>query len=320
MRALADLAVRLQEKLTLDAMLAVVVECAADALGCPHTSLRLLDAARTRLMVTARAGRSAHDRADASFAVGEGLVGWIAATSKPVRVGDAPADPRFAARSDLRVKIRSVLGVPLIASGTCIGVLSAAAPEVDAFTVEHEQILMLVAAICAPRLEVARLERLAGIDPLTGALNRRGMDDAIGAHGIAPPLAVAMIDIDHFKLVNDVHGHGVGDEVLRHVPAVLGSIVRSSDSIVRWGGEEFVLTLPNVAPVRALAIAERARAAFDGSPVATAAGDIAITISVGVASMRADEPWDALLERADQALYRAKSGGRNRVVADESTP
>lgn len=317
MRALADLAVRLQARLTLDEMLALVVERAAQAVGCTHTSIRLLDTTRARLLVTARAGRSVHERGDVTFAVGEGLVGWVAEHNEPVRVDDAPADPRFATRADIKEPIRSLLAVPLVASGTCIGVLSAARPEPGAFTEEHEQMFLLVAAICSPHLEVARLERLASVDPLTGALNRRGMEDAIVSTTVAPPLAAVMIDIDLFKRVNDSHGHAVGDEVLRQVATVLASAVRSSDAIVRWGGEEFALILPGVSGASARIVAERARTMIAGARIPTTAGELAITISAGVASMRAGEGWTDLLERSDRALYRAKAAGRDRVVADE---
>lgn len=313
MLALAELAVRLQEKLSLDAVLALVVEHAARAIDAPQASVRLLDATRSRLLVTARAGRSVHSRGDVTFRVGEGLVGWVAEHAKPLRTGDAPGDPRFAARADVRVTFRSFLGVPLVASGNVIGVLSSAHQDEDRFTAEHEQAFQLIASICTPRLEVARLERLANVDPLTGALNRRGLDDALDRLVIAPPFSVALADLDRFKDVNDTHGHGVGDEVLQHAVSVLGAVVRGSDAVVRWGGEEILLALPGTALEQARQVAERARAALERTPAPTAAGPVGVTVSIGVASMGAGETWDALVERADQALYRAKDAGRNRV-------
>lgn len=317
--ALAELAVRLQEKLTLDQMLALIVECGSRAIGCPHTSLRLLDATRTRLLVTARAGRSIHSRGDIEFRIGEGLVGWVAAEAEVLRVGEATQDPRFVLRPDMAVQIRSFLGVPLIVGGVCIGVLSAASPEPDAFTAAHAETLTLIAAICTPRLEVARLERLASVDPLTGALNRRGLSDALAGLELAPPLAAAMVDVDRFKEVNDRFGHGVGDEVLRHVANVIASSIRSTDAIVRWGGEEFALVLPAVGAGAAAHIAERTRATLEASRAPTSAGDVAVTVSIGVAALRPGDAWPLPLERADRALYRAKSSGRNRVVvADDA--
>lgn len=318
MLALTQLAVRLQEKLSLDEMLALVVDHAARAIEAPQISLRLLDVTRTRLLVTARAGRSVHSRGDVSFRVGEGLVGWVAERGLVLRTDAAGTDPRFAPRADVQLPVCSFVGVPLIASGHVIGVLSSAHADAGRYTEAHEQTLVLVAAICAPHLEVARLERLANVDPLTGALNRRGLDDVLDTGRAAPPFAVAMADLDLFKQVNDEHGHAVGDEVLQQVVSAIALVVRAGDAVVRWGGEELLLALPGAGLAQALAVAERARAVVEASRVPTPTGPVRVTVSMGVASMREGESFEAMVERADQALYRAKELGRNRVEGEAS--
>jgi diguanylate cyclase (GGDEF)-like protein len=126
-----------------------------------------------------------------------------------------------------------------------------------------------------------------------------------------------MIDVDHFKAVNDTHGHSVGDQVLEHVARQLAAALRVSDDVGRWGGEEFLALLPEADADEALSAAERLRAQVQHSAFPGADGPIAVTVSVGVvavpASALADARIDDLVRRADAALYRAKALGRNRV-------
>lgn len=167
----------------------------------------------------------------------------------------------------------------------------------------------------------------AGTDELTGVANRRAFleraDDEISrALRYGHTLSLLMIDIDHFKQVNDTHGHAAGDAALvRMVEACLPGL-REHDLLARLGGEEFVILLPHTDATRALLVAERLRMAVEGAAVDTAAGIFHITISLGSATLHhgggLSAPADSLsslLERADSALYRAKSGGRNRVVS-----
>lgn len=306
---------------TLDGRLQILADRAAIILQAPRTSVRLLNATRTRLIAAARAGAPLH-QTTGDFTLGEGLLGWIAAESKPIRTGDADHDPRFVARPGMTEPMGSFVGVPIVAGGLCIGVLSALAAGADHFTEEHEQLLTLMAAMCAPHLEVARLLRLSQVDPLTGALNRRGLDLAFPEvaprendvlDGTISPLCVAMADIDHFKRINDDQGHAAGDRVLSQVAALLSGVLRAGDAVVRYGGEEFLLILPGVDLSQAASVAERARAAVEGCPMTVQGGSIHITLSVGVAERRAGEARDALIARADAAMYAVKSAGRNGV-------
>src|SRR5690606_36813821 len=145
--------------------------------------------------------------------------------------------------------------------------------------------LELIAAICAPHLEIARLSRLTRVDPLTGALNRRGLDRSFPNTAETPTGSgcVAVADSDHSAAINDAHGHAVGDEVLKHVTRRIGSVLRASDALVRFGGEEFVLLLPAIGVEPARQVAERARAAVAETPVVLGQARIPVTISVGVA-------------------------------------
>ena len=165
------------------------------------------------------------------------------------------------------------------------------------------------------------LESIATIDGLTSILNRRGLEDAAlkmqdMCKRINLSMTVILIDIDHFKKVNDKYGHLTGDDVLRHIAKVVAGILRSSDVFGRYGGEEFCAFLPNTTEGDAIGLAERIRAGVEASPLKLERGPIKTTISIGVAdSVRAGYDFKGLIAAADGALYSAKNGGRNQVVS-----
>ncbi|MFH1914773.1 MAG: PAS domain S-box protein [Pseudomonadota bacterium] len=167
----------------------------------------------------------------------------------------------------------------------------------------------------------ARLRELATTDSLTGLSNRRRFMELAErefARGkrYQGALTMLMMDIDHFKRVNDTHGHDVGDEVLRELAHISRAALREPDVLGRLGGEEFGVLLPETDSVAALEVAERLRRAIENTPIATAAGEMRITVSIGAATSNTDaESVATLLKRADVALYAAKEAGRNRVVA-----
>lgn len=183
----------------------------------------------------------------------------------------------------------------------------------------------MVAALEAARTELAerneelqtlalQLEDLATHDPLTGVFNRRKFNELTAAEieralRYPQPLSLFILDIDHFKLVNDRHGHEAGDAVLVSLAGLLRAEIRSTDSLARWGGEEFVILSPAVGLPATAVLAERLRAAVGAYPFAVGQ----VTASFGVADFHRDDSADSLFARADQALYRAKEHGRNRV-------
>ena len=169
------------------------------------------------------------------------------------------------------------------------------------------------------------LSHLATEDPLTRLLNRRGLEDALhislaNASRQALPTAAIMIDIDHFKKVNDSFGHEVGDHVIRQVAQVLQRISRASDVVARTGGEEYLLILPETDMNAARTLAERIRIAIGERPLLVDNQRIPITVSLGVACTSGDVDLDELSQEADRAMYLAKRGGRNRVASVENKP
>jgi len=170
--------------------------------------------------------------------------------------------------------------------------------------------------------QMVDLRRLARRDGLTGLLNRTAlMGD--GEQHLAQslhqqrPFAAMLLDLDHFKRINDTRGHPVGDEVLHHAARTLQRSLRGRDRLLgRYGGEEFVLLLPDTGMEQAMALAERLRATLEASPLHREGGTIGITASIGVAVADAAPGLESLLARADAALYRAKAAGRNHVACD----
>jgi diguanylate cyclase (GGDEF)-like protein len=166
------------------------------------------------------------------------------------------------------------------------------------------------------RLQYEQLQVQARRDPLTGVANRGAYMEAFEAGFAAAQetgrgYALIMADIDFFKKVNDTHGHPMGDEVIKLVAKALGSEVRSSDSVCRYGGEEFLIVLPDAPTEAAVRVAERIRKKIDTPDFAR----IPVTASFGVSSIVfGAESSDELIEQADKALYASKEGGRNRVT------
>lgn len=171
--------------------------------------------------------------------------------------------------------------------------------------------------ILSSRLQ-QELRKQARVDTLTRAYNRRALSE-IGTremarsdrHGL--PLASIMIDIDHFKEINDAHGHRAGDIVLAIFADTIREVIRKQDYLIRHGGEEFLVLLPDTKAPQAEQVAEKLRTMLQGEPLCTEP-PITVTASFGVTARHGQEPWEIMIARADAALYEAKQAGRNRVV------
>ena len=164
-----------------------------------------------------------------------------------------------------------------------------------------------------------QLEELARTDPLTGLRNRRSFDQEFIArfsHSCRydRPLAVAMLDVDHFKKINDERGHQAGDEVLQRVASILRRCTRSTDLVARYGGEEFVIVLPETPLFESLQVGEKIRASIAADP-------LGVTASIGIAALPHSQfsTAESMIAAADEALYRAKRNGRNRVEFEKRT-
>lgn len=168
-----------------------------------------------------------------------------------------------------------------------------------------------------------RIEELAQLDELTGVLNRRQImkclnQEMVRAQRSHLPCSVAIIDLDHFKRINDQFGHPAGDEALRTFAIAVFANIRTIDKLGRYGGEEFLLILPNTSKDEAVRTLDRLRSIISGVDWSAISGQLKVTMSAGICSVRAGDSDTDILARADVALYRAKDAGRNRVVAELS--
>jgi len=247
----------------------------------------------------------------------------------PILVRDTWDHPSILARVNLgeRKAPRSLIVAPMVLDQKVFGVLTLSASAPDAFTQADLDVLIRFATTAAVAYQNARLhtdvQRIAITDGLTGLYNRRGFFE-IGRREFdrfrrySTPLAAIMLDIDHFKAINDLYSHAVGDEVLRTLADRCCTAVRHVDILGRYGGDEFAILLPEAELKVAKGVAERLRKAASAHPVSTGDKSLSITISLGIVAARKKmKSLEAMLDRADAALYAAKKRGRNTAAVEE---
>ena len=252
-------------------------------------------------------------------------LGYVACRSEPLWRNDVANELRF--RETLpRGGVRSDMTIPLRSRGRVMGALRVASRRRQAYEPEEFELFQRLADLLAGAVENQRLlettRRMAEVDGLTGACNRRHFGvllarEAARAGATGLPVALVMVDVDHFKRVNDTYGHPAGDAALRHVVGLLVRRVRRSDVVARYGGEEFAVLLPGSDAPAAAQLAEGLRADIAGTPLMLEASghSLRMTASFGVAAIPTSAvDGRGLLDAADRALYRAKEGGRDRVV------
>jgi diguanylate cyclase (GGDEF)-like protein len=337
----------LSSETSIGALRAKVVEVLSAMTGATDVGLALWDAEHSRWLVPADDG----DRLvaiDEQHRAPESLIRYVERTREPLIVADATRDDRFARDpyfTDLRVC--SVLVVPVLSRGTLQAILLLENHLIGgAFPAERLEGVMLIAGQLAISLDNAliytsleqkvaertqqlahaneRLAQLSVTDPLTGLANRRRLEESVNAEWARArrtrqPLSLAMVDVDHFKRYNDIHGHPAGDRCLQHIAAQLDRTVRDTDLAARYGGEEFAVVMPDTASGVGREAAERIRLAIADLGEELTSNEV-VTVSVGVATIYDAEhqTTDEMIERADAALYQAKRTGRNRVCVAES--
>jgi diguanylate cyclase (GGDEF)-like protein len=280
---------------------------------------------RPRHRVQAVAGDGSGPLAGLSFADNPGLVANVVRLGAPLPGRELQAMERIVI-FDSATAVRGLGALkifPLRAGEVTVGTLVCGTRRRDGLPDMAQAELGMLALQAAAALVRTRLfeqaERLATTDGLTGLMNRRSLGTQLAARvreaqRYRRPLSLLLLDVDHFKKVNDTHGHPAGDAVLRGVAAVARSRARDTDLVARYGGEELAVVLPETDAAGARAIAERLRAAVEGTAHATEQGSLRVTVSIGVATWPGGgQTPDELVTTADRALYRAKQTGRNRV-------
>lgn len=313
-RALAFLARWASEStavLSLPALIERALESLREEAGFDSCTIALLDDRDPDLLVFVGATGVRAGVREQAVPRGEGLSWAVLEAGTPLYVEDMHADPRVLRRDD---NVRSGIYAPMIVRGTAIGVLSAHRAEVDAFTSEDLGLLTTAARYLAGAFEVVRLadqlRMQASTDALTGLANRRFFLERLEtelrrSRRSGRPVSAALVDLDGFKIINDVHGHAVGDAVLLHVAEALKGGIRAYDLAARFGGDEFVLLFPETTRVQAEEILRRVQRLEFAIP-----GDGSnrpLTVSWGIVAWPNDgDTAEGLLRTADVRLHAMK--------------
>ena len=309
MDALLDVSRRLTSAATTGDIDAAVVR---DALGLvPGTGAALVHQDGDQL----RVGHESHAGLLVADHLSDGVVQRVAETGQSVVQVSAT-------EAAIRNLPASLIAVPLVGGGRVSAILVVVRPAASPFQPEERDTLLALAPVAAAALQNAKTARATReetmIDPLTGIGNRRRLDAELpAALRSEGDVALVMVDLDHFKAINDTHGHPAGDKLLQGVAGVIRDTIRPGDSVYRFGGEEFCVVLrdTSASSEEAVDVAERIRAAVAERSYDVGIGaPLRMTASLGVATAT-DLDADAILSRADAALYDAKHGGRNQVCA-----
>ena len=328
---LRDAAAAVNSTLDFDGLLDRIFESLVRVVECESASVMLLEPADGSVRVVRSPGYARHFGDTATEELPPRRVSETATlkrmfhTRQPIVVVDADVEPMWA-HDDALVSVRSYVAAPIFIDDEPIGFLTLESAVPGRFEEKHAQQVSALANQAAAAIDKSRLHerlrQLAITDTLTGVFNRRGFAQ-LAEHVIASAkrsrrsTAVAVVDVDHFKTVNDRYGHTVGDKVLCTVAACCLNHVRAVDVVARFGGDEFVILFPETDGEEANLVAERiCKAIFTGSPAFVSLGvRVNVSVCVGVAAqLGPDTDLDLLLTTADNALYAAKEAGRNRVV------
>ncbi len=312
--------------LNLEELYRLALHLLGRALRVDAYALFLLEETGERLLLKAAFGLPAEEHLGLPLRRGEGLAGLVAESGQALLVPDVTVEPRCRLPEALGLPRGSCLGVPLRRPGReLLGVLTAHRPDRHGFSLADLDLGQAVAHQVAAALENAQLyqrtKELSTRDDLTGLFNRRHFFDQLEkevqrARRYRRVFALLLLDLDAFKGYNDTHGHLQGDEALKEVARLLLASTRRADIVARFGGEEFVVLLPEVPAAGAAVVAEKVRTAVEGYPFAgrhTQPGG-RLTVTLGLATYPQDAAGGLeLLDCADRAMYLGKQQGGNRV-------
>ncbi|MBP7460698.1 MAG: GGDEF domain-containing protein [Candidatus Delongbacteria bacterium] len=224
-----------------------------------------------------------------------------------------------------RQEMIQVIHIPIQTQEKKIGSINILGSPIEKLTPEEIYHISLIAEIAAVRieamLEAEEMARLANEDGLTRLFNRRYFEE-IAEHDLErarryhESAALIMLDIDHFKKINDTYGHPAGDHILKQLAMLLNRTMRKADWIARYGGEEFIIYLPGPSPEQAISAANRLRSIIEKQEILYQGHTIHISASIGLSLLQPNDSLENLIQRADDNLYQAKKNGRNRVVSD----
>jgi diguanylate cyclase (GGDEF)-like protein len=324
---LHDVAKALTSSLNLDSILQTIMEKVAAYFRPDTWSLLMTDDEHHELYFAIAVGDASASLKSVRLRIGEGIAGWVAQHGKPLLVPDVSKDERFASRIDemTRWKTRSILCVPLASKNRILGVIQLINVEMGSFGNDQLLLLQAMADYAAIAIDNARavekIQELTITDDCTGLYNARHLYDSIEAEvnrsaRYGYEFSVIFLDLDHFKLVNDNCGHLVGSRLLAEIGATIKSRLRLIDYAFRYGGDEFVILLPQTNKQAALVVARRLRDLLRTNRFHLDQGlDLNVRASLGVATY----PEDAknahdLIRQADEMMYTVKNTTRDAVA------
>jgi len=323
----------LTSSLELDDVLHVIMEMIAKFYQPTNWSLLLVDEETNELYFEIAVGQAGEKLKGVRLKIGEGIAGWVAEKGEPVIITEAYQDPRFAKRVDQSsgFKTESIICAPLISKGRTLGVIELINLASDNTDREHLELLYALADFAAIAIEnaryVSRIKELTIIDDCTGLYNARHMHTLLETEisrsvRYQAPFSFIFLDLDHFKEINDQHGHLVGSRLLKEIGQTLKFSLRTVDYAVRYGGDEFVLILPRAGSEEALKVAHRLREALNREVFFRREGlNIKISASFGVSTYPDDAiNKEDIIRLADQAMYHVKNTTRDGVRAAAKPP
>ncbi len=317
----------LTSSLELDEILKAIMKKVKDIIHADAWSVLLLDEESNELVFKNVEGKKKKNIHQLRVKLGEGIAGWVAKEGLPVIVPDVSKDSRFSCRIDkvIHCKIRSLLSVPIISKGKTIGVIEVVRKDRERpFTKDDLDFMLKLVDLAALAIERATLyQKMAELvitDDLTKLFNTRYLHRTLDTEiyrcdRYKTSLSLIFMDVDHFKLINDTYGHLVGSKLLVEIAQLLLKHLRTADIVARYGGDEYVIVLPQTPPESASRIAERLRKNIEQNVFLRKDGYfIKVTASFGVASYpESAKTKEDLLRLADEAMYRIKNTTRNGV-------
>jgi diguanylate cyclase (GGDEF)-like protein len=324
---LQEVAKTLTSTLDLKEVLAKIMEIIAQTFKPEDWSLLMLDEERQELYFEVSVGSAAKKLKDLRMKLGEGIVGWVAKNGQPIYTADAYQDQRFAKWVDEHTgfRTRSVAAVPLISKGKVLGVIELL--NADSVNGNHRQTQLLeaLADFVAIAIEnarfVAKIKELTIIDDVTGLYNSRHLHTLLETEisrsiRYQSPFSLIFMDLDFFKLVNDNYGHLVGSRLLHEVGQVLKFNLRTIDWGLRYGGDEFIIILPQSGKKEGLLVCQRLRQTLNDTVFFEKENlNIRIHASWGIATFPDDaKDKENLIKQADQSMYLVKRSGRNGIA------
>ncbi len=321
-----DVAKALTSSLNLDSVLQTIMDKMAEYFRPDTWSLLMVDEAKDELYFAIAVGAAAESLKSVRLRVGEGIAGWVARHGEPLIVPDVYKDERFAKRIDemTRWKTRSIVCIPLKAKHRVLGVIQLINVHMDQFSESEMFFLQALCDYAAIAIEnakaVERIQELTITDDCTGLYNARHLYNTLEAEvyrsaRFGYEFTVLFIDLDYFKRVNDTHGHLAGSKLLAEVGYTIKSNLRLIDFAFRYGGDEFVILLPQTNKESALVVARRLLEVFRKSQFLAAEGlKLNIRASIGVASYPEDaRSAHEIIRQADDMMYAVKNTSRDNI-------